>query len=566
MSLTGALHVGRTGLAVSQAALEVTGNNLANAATAGYSRQSAVVAAGPSQEVAPGSFIGTGARLQSIIRQTDEALKNRLRAAVSDQQAAQTQQDLLSQIESIEGELTDQGLSTRLGDFLNSWSELASSPSDSGIKSLVISNGGSIASYLQDVRSELTNLRDQIDHSLNSNVKVANGLLDKIADLNQKIALSEKGLGTDNALRDQRDQVLSDLSQYLDVTTIEQPNGALNVFVNSTPVVLGNVNRGLSLDVKSDDDQLTIQLRVTADGTPLNPGGGSLGQLIKSRQDDVLNAVDVVDNFAQNLIFELNKLHASGQGSTKLTSVTSSNYVLDPTAALNSAAADLPFSPVNGSFQIHVTQKNTGATTTVQIPVDLDGIGTDTSLNDIATALNAVGNITATVNPNGSLSINSSTSDFEFSFSDDSSGLLAAMGINTFFTGTSAADINVNAALKNQPNLLAVGQNNVAGDNGTALAIAKLGDQPIASENGQSLRDLWRQHVEDYAIRTAKAGDDVDSTTLINESLTNQLQSVTGVNVDEESINLLQFQRAFQGSARFISVVDQMMQTLLELV
>lgn len=567
MSLNGALQIGASGIAVNRAALEVVGNNLSNSATEGYSRQRAITAAGPGVEVSPGTFIGSGTRLQSIVRIVDEALNARVRSAISDQQAALARQSILSQIESIESDLTDQGLSSRLSAFLNQWSELASNPSDTGVKTLVIAQGQSLAEHLQQMRTELATLRQQVDSSLASGVRVANGLLSQVADLNRRIALEESGQGGANNLRDERDRVLDQLAEYVNITSREQPNGQVDVFVNSTPIVLSTESRGLKLETVTEDGELVTKLRVEADGTQLFPEGGQLGQLLGTRNADINPAIADVDQFASTLIFELNKLHASGQSSNAFTSLTSASVNLDPAAALNDlVATDLPFEIVNGSFKIHVTQKTTGADVATQIDVDLDGLGTDTTLNDLAAAIDAVANISATVNPDGTLSITSVSSDYTFSFSDDSAGALAALGLNTFFTGRDAASIGVNPILVNDPTRLAVGADHVAGSNGAALAIAQLGDKPLESLSGLSLRDTWRKHVEDLAIRTATTNQQVESTTIISESLANQKASISGVNVDEETINLLQYQRAFQGSARFISVVDELMQTLLGLV
>jgi len=567
MSLNGALHIGATGIKVNQAALEVAGNNLANAATQGYSRQRAITAPGASTQVGPGTFIGSGTRLDSIVRVVDEALNSRLRGAVSDQQAALARQNILSQIESIHNELSDQGLSTQLNEFLNQWSELASNPTDTGVKSLVISQGGSISQYIQNVRDDLANLREQIDNSLSNGVQTANGLLQQIADLNKKIAVTEAGQGGANGLRDERDRLLDELSEFVNITTNEQPSGIVDVFVNSTPVVLATENRGLELETVTEDDQLVTKLRVKADGTQLFPEGGQLGQLLGARNQDINPALDQVDEFAAALIHELNKLHSSGQGTSQFSQVKGTSLNLDPAAALNDLDAnDLPFEIVNGSFQIHTTQKTTGTRASTQIDVDLDGLGSDTTLNDLASAIDAVANVNASVNPDGSLSISSANNDFTFSFSDDSSGALAALGINTFFEGRDAASIGVNQTVKDDPSKLAVGAGHVEGSNGTALAIAALGDKALDSKNGQSIRDLWRNHVEEYAVRTAEANQEVEATTIVAESLANQKAAVSGVSVDEEAINLLQYQRAFQGSARFITVVDELMQTVLGLV
>lgn len=566
MSLVGALHLGRSGLVASQAALQVVGNNMANSATVGYSRQSAVIVPATEVQVGPAAFIGTGARLQQISRHVNEALIARVRASISEENASTAQHELLSQIESIHNELGDSGLSSRLDEFFGMWEDLANNPGDAGLQSLTVAEGRSLAEYIQSIHGDLTTLRTQLDDSLTTAVNAADDLLDRIATLNQQIVITDSGTGAANGLRDERDRLLDELAELVDITTIEQPSGTVDVFIKSLPVVLGDRSRGLELEYRNGDDGLEVQLRVAADGSLLEPSAGRIGALLASRTSDITAAIDTLSNFASSLIWELNKLHASGQAGAGFTTLTSTEGVDDAAAALNTAAAGLPFTPATGTLQIHVTQKSTDQRTTTQLSIDLDGLGADTTLSDLAAAIDGIANLNASVSADGKLTIASSTSDFEFSFSDDTSGVLAAMGLNTFFAGSDASNITINPTLAARPALIATGQGHIAGDNRTALAIAELSKAEIDSLGGASLRQTWRTHVEDYAIRTAAAKSNAQAAGMITEGLTSQRLAVSGVNIDEEAINMLAYQRSFQGSARFISVVNELMETMLSLV
>lgn len=567
MSLISALHVGRTGLAVAQTALEVAGNNLTNAATEGYSRQSASISAGVGTETQPGVFLGTGVRLQNIVREVDNALLGRLRTAISDQNAAQADQDVLSQIESVEGELTDQSVSTRMAEFFDSWKQLAGNPTDAGLQSLVVSQGRSLGQFINALHNDLTDLRVQTEKSLGDAVTTADSLLTRIATLNQSIVTAERGQGGANDLRDQRDKLLDELAQYMDITTIEQPSGAVDVLVHSIPVVLGTLSRGLKLSFESTSNGLEAKLQVVLDGSRLEPSSGKIGQLIRSRDTDVVDAVQALGDFTGKLIFEVNKIHSSGQSSSGrgFSSLTSTYTIDDVSLALNDPAAGLEFTPVNGTFEFNVKQKSTGTTTTRLISVDLDGIASDTTINDIAAAL-AGGAIATGVGADGRITIQSTNSDFEFSFARDSSGALAALGLNTFFIGEGPVDIGVNQALIDDASLLASTQNQVTGGNANALRLAAGIDKPLDSAGGLTIRELWAKHVQDFAVRGGKANNDLDAASSVQQSLETQRKGVSGVNMDEEAINLMLYQRAYQGSARFISVIDQLMDTLMTLI
>jgi len=145
MSLIGALNVGSSALAVSQAQIQTTGNNIANAANADYNRQVANSVTTPDQQLRQGVFIGTGVDLSGIQRQIDDALESRLRGSISDSSAADTTQQWLSQIQGVFNELGDQDLSTQFSKFFNSWSDLANNPQDAGLRQVVLQNGDSLA-------------------------------------------------------------------------------------------------------------------------------------------------------------------------------------------------------------------------------------------------------------------------------------------------------------------------------------------------------------------------------------------------------------------------------------
>jgi flagellar hook-associated protein 1 FlgK len=291
---------------------------------------------------------------------------------------------------------------------------------------------------------------------------------------------------------------------------------------------------------------------------------GQIGALVAVRQQ-IGDAVDKVDDLAHNLIFELNKIHASGQGLEGYSKVTSTASVADPTKALNDPLAALKFAPKNGSFVVHVKQKATGLETSTLVQVDLDGLnGNDTTLNSLATSVDGVAGISATVNA-GKLVVTTDSNDVEVSFSQDSSGALAALGVNNFFNGSDARDIAVNQALKDQPTLLAAAKNGNKGDNQTALAIAGLESAKIPAFQGASLKETYQGLVNGIAVDAASAKTNADATAAVQETLSSQREALSGVSLDEEAINLMRQQRAFQAASRVISAVDEMLKTILQM-
>ncbi len=568
MGLSNALQIARSGILTSQSAIELAGNNLANVATRGYSRQEMVIVPAGVNAIGSGNFIGRGVQLEQIVRRTDEALMSRIRGSIADQSGALMKQEIIGQVEALQNELTGIDLSTQLNDFFNAFGDLSNQPLDSSLRSLVIQRGDSLASFVQELRSDLADLRAQVDSRIRNTATAANDLLGQVARINAQISQTEGGQGGAHGLRDQRDQILGELSKYLDISVIEQNSGVVDVFVGSTPVVLNGKSRGLELQVETVDGLLVHNVVVSADQTLISAGSGELGALIELRESNLDQTMATLDEFASQLIYQVNRVHSNGQGSQGFTAVTGTVQMLDTAALLNDSASGVQHAPTHGSFQVHVTQKSTGQRVTTTINVDLDGINpaTDTSLNSLMADLDAAANISASITSAGRLHISSDSSDFEISFSDDTSGALASLGINTFFTGSSAFNIGINTTLKNNVGLLAAGQGHTPGDNRNAIDLGKLRSATFAELGGLSLSDMWSRHVESVAIKLDQANRQVEASTVVRESLEAQHQNISGVNADEEAINLLSFQRVFQASAKFLSVVDELFDVMMNMV
>lgn len=565
MSLVSALQTGATALAVQQAAIQVTGNNISNAGNADYSRQNTVLSPAGDHQVQPGMFIGTGVNLVAVQRNVDDALLSRLRSSLSDNSSATASQNWMGRIESVFNALGSNDLSSQMNTFFNSWSNLANNPQDMSLRQVVLQDGSALASQFQDLRSQISSLQTDLTNRQTALAQNADSLAQQIADLNGQITLAEGGTGgTANSLRDQRDAALKQLSQLMDIQTVQHGSN-IDVYVGSEPLVAGTQNYGVVVGSIMTNGQSISTVSFRYNGAPINVTSGEIGAL-RSMQGQINEVVTQLDALAHNLINQVNQIHASGQGTAGFSSITGTNAVDDSTKALNDPAAGLDFPVTNGSFVLHMTNKTTGLDTSTLVQVDLDGLnGNDTTLDSLATQLNGISGLSATVTA-GKLVLKTTSSDTTFSFSQDSSGVLAALGINTFFTGINAQDIAVNSLVKSNPTLLAAAQNGQSGDNKTALAIAALESQPIASLGGQNLNASYQSMINGIAVNSAAAKNNAQATQVVVNTLTTQQQALSGVSVDEEAINLIQQQRAFQGAARFISVVDDMMKTMMNMV
>lgn len=225
---------------------------------------------------------------------------------------------------------------------------------------------------------------------------------------------------------------------------------------------------------------------------------------------------------------------------------------------------ELEFPVRNGSCQFVLTNEITGSQQVFTITMDLDRIGADTTLADVAAQLNAASPGSATILGDGRLRIQSTSSDVRLSFRNDTSNFLAAMGLNSFFTGSDGETIGVNADLVTNPALLSAATLNAPGDNSNALNFAAIRSARVL--DGGSLEDFYQGQVGVLGSRTSETRNRSESQQLVLQQLDNQRERISGVNIDEEAVKMLEFQRSFQASARFLSVVDSLLDTLINRV
>jgi len=573
MSLTSSINIARSALTTSQLGLQVASMNMANAANPNYTRQIAMLEAIRGRVSEPYQ-IGQGVAVTEVRRQIDEALQRRLWSGNSAEFSSAQQFGVLSQLETILNEGTEFDMSTQLSSFFNTWTE-ATTLLDS--QASIQNQGQSIASFIRNMRSDLTTQRRQIEDQIDAQVLRADDILDEIAAINRTITESEIGPTESSGLRDQRDALVTELSQLIDVDVFETNQGTYDIYSGSTPIIQGARNRGIEIRRVTDDSGvLSVRVELRADSTPLPVTGGSIGGLLASRDGAIDATLDKLDTLASQLIFEVNKLHSTGINEDWLTSTSATLQVAGGNQSLalndpnNSTFANLPFAAVNGGFTVNVRNAN-GSSSTTRIDIDLDGLDNaglpgfadDTSAEDIRAQIDAIDGVTASFDSSGRLQIEAEPG-FSFSFSEDTSGALAVMGVNSFFTGDNAADIGVREDLEVMLGRLDENGQFIA--NGTAKLIGGLAEDAVGGLNGLSINKFWAQQTQDIASKTSSARNKANADTLIRESLDAQRASVSGVSIDEESINLLSYQRQYQGAAQVITTAQQMFDTLLSLV
>lgn len=279
MSLLSAMNTATSAITADQTAITVTGNNIANLGNPDYSREVTGTSPAPDNQIQTGLFVGTGVDLTGITRQVDNALNSRLRSSGSDNAAAQTSSNWIGQVQSTLNALSGSDLSAQMSTFFTGWSNLANNPTDAGQRQVVLQNGANIASYVQGLSGQLTALQTDVSQELPQQAKSADALATDIAKLNVQIVTSQGGSGgTANSLLDQRDADLSKLSKLVNISTADQPNGSINVYVGSEPLVEGQTSHGLSVkNITSNTGAQIPTLVFTDSGGTVPAISGTLG-------------------------------------------------------------------------------------------------------------------------------------------------------------------------------------------------------------------------------------------------------------------------------------------------
>ena len=551
-----------------QIGLHVVGNNIANANTPGYIRERTVFTPAPVLNL--GSLtLGLGVEVAGIVQQVDNFVETRLRDAGSDRASADIQEKAFRDLQAIIGELTDTDISTSLSSFFNTIGEITLTPNEIAIRNLAIQQGGQLTSSINNLDRRVRALHQDFSSRVENIASEINTLTEQIRQLNLKIVTSEAGGSSASeagGLRSQRGEALQQLSEIIDITVTERETGTVNVSVGGELLVFEGTSRNVESQLESNDGVITTRIVFTDNDAPLDTGGGELHGIYEARDTVLSGFLTSLDNFAATLAFEFNKVYSQGRGIDGFTELTSVNGVDDAGAPLD--AAGLDFTPTDGEFTLLVRNIDTGTTEPTLISVDLDGLDGDSTLASLAAAIDAVDGVTATVSPANELTISSESTDIDFSFAGDSSGVLAALGINTFFAGSSARDLGVNGVLlgdssggaKFAASLL---EDGAGADN--ALNLIRLNDEALGSVDGGTISDVYDQIINETTQGATIAAAVADGLRVFEGTLDASAQAVSGVNLDEEAIDMIMLQRTYQASARYISTVSELLDVLVNL-
>jgi flagellar hook-associated protein 1 len=315
---------------------------------------------------------------------------------------------------------------------------------------------------------------------------------------------------------------------------------------------------------------------------PSRVTGGTLSGMFQMRDYFIGHYKEKLDSFSQSLAWEVNRIHSQGAGMDRVRDMLGATRLVSTTAALGDRSSGLATCDrlQSGNLTLYVYERSTGLLDGQPRILDMDPAAAGVqnfnpaihSLEDLRAALNGLEGITASITDNR-LRI-TAQDGYEFAFGADTTGVLAALGINTFFQGDSASSLKVNALLASNVRLVASGHVNGAGemnrgDNATALAMARLNGEQVSmstSYEGMTMRTLsefYASLVSNVGADTSMAKFNLAYHKTLADDLNARQEEVAGVNLDEEMSNLIKFQHSYQAAAKLIIAAERMLDVLL---
>jgi flagellar hook-associated protein 1 FlgK len=450
-------EIGRRALNANQLGINITGQNIANINTPGYSRRRVQLAESTTSEI-NGYHIGTGVSVQGVQSFRDNLIQSRIQTETGIAGRLTAYRDTLAPVEvALQGSETG-GIQNALNSFFGAFRDLDANPNSTSLRSVAVQRGQNLANAFQSTRSKLDSVSTDTDSQIRSTVDGVNSLSQHIASLNNEIRNADSAGGDSSALKDQRSELISQISELAGTHQTQNTDGTINLTIgDGRPLVSGD--QAFTLQA-SNTPPLGLAA-ITLDGQPATFDEGKIRGL-QDALTETTSQIDSLDNLAAALVQRVNTLHTSG--------------------------------------------------------TDLDG--------------NA--------------------------------------GTN-FFNNTppvTAANISINPAISANSRLVVASARTQPGQNGTVAGdIADLlTDQTTtAGSRTGSFNSIYGSMLSEAGAHINTAESDLSTQAAIIAQTTAQRDAVSGVSLDEEAINLMQYQKAFEAAARFIKVADEMTQTILSL-
>jgi flagellar hook-associated protein 1 FlgK len=307
------LEIGKRALLAQQLSLNITGHNIANVNTPGFSRQSAIMESNMPM-VLPFGSLGTGVDVGDIRRIRSLFLDQQFRSESHKLGKWRFLNQTWSQVESIYNEPEDTGLSALLDSFWNSWQDLANNPESESARVAVREQASLLVNSFHHLSTQLRDLRESLDADINTMVLQVNATAAQIADLNQSIVSAELTGNTANDLRDRRDYLVDQLSQWVNVGVLEQSDGSYTVLLGGMALVDGSSSLQIATETQSGGTSVTTRVFFQGTGIEVEHSGGEFEGILEARDTIVVERQAEMDLLATELVAAVNEVHRAGYG------------------------------------------------------------------------------------------------------------------------------------------------------------------------------------------------------------------------------------------------------------
>lgn len=320
--LTGIMDIGKRSLSNAQLGLQTTSHNIANKDVEGYARQR--VELQTSTPVGIGHIqIGTGAKVAAIRNIKNDYLEKQIQGEFEKKGLAEGRQDSIYRVEQVFNEQLNKGLNQLVGDFFNAFRELANAPESQASRTLVQETADAVSKDFNRINRALKDIQNDIDAQMKTEIAAVNSMAKQIAGLNQKIAQVEIQGRNANDERDQRDQILKELGEKVDIKYSTGDNGMINVIAGNMANLVSGITSS-EIYVQDEPGQIghrygaaQIYLKPSDTTSPVNVtsqfDGGRIGGILEVRDGLIEQMLDDMDTLAYNLATEVNKQHIDGR-------------------------------------------------------------------------------------------------------------------------------------------------------------------------------------------------------------------------------------------------------------
>lgn len=611
------IEIGKRSLMAHSTQIQTAGHNISNADTEGYSRQRVNVKSfdpiyRPDLERAmvPGQ-IGQGTDVSSITRLKDDLLESRIVAQGNEESYWETRNKYYEMIESVYNEPNDISVRSNMDKFWQAWQELSMYPESDAARQVVVSRSESLTNSIQQQYKSLSAIGHQIDGDIEATVKQVNDYSRQIAALNNEIVRS-KGMGDNpNDLMDRRDNLVEKLSHLINVTVDTKDPDEFMVHTDGQVLIQGSLARQIESVAQIDnngygklvwaDTKLDAEFR-----------GGQLGALLELRDKDVRTQIQSLNTMTLNFADLVNDVHRNAIGKNNVTGLdffTQHDFIENTQGNFDRDGDGIEDTSyifrISGTNELKANEQ-IGLEGTMTFNANGENVqvryfASDT-VSDVINRINdSNGEVKAYLDRNNQLVLKATSSanienpDFVIRYIEDSgmfltgySGILQNSGEEGAYNFAQAnavdslsteqfsvaplanpsAYIEINSQIKNDIQSVAASFANSQGfasssDGRAAVEMAAIRNTKIMIGSERTFDDYFAETVTNVGLKGEQAENQFASHTKIMGDLRDLRDSISGVNIDEELADIIKFQHGYNVAAKFVSVQDELLDTLI---